>query len=411
MRVLMLTPDAQMIDRRILQEARTLVRAGHEVTLLAGFECARAEECEVDGIRICRCQYDWDDERLKKIRPFVAKNELLTRLVNRVFMFLARRFFSISPFDRYIIGQGLRFPSDVVHVHDFPALQAGVVLARTWGVPLVYDAHEIYYAQDVLPLRIRKAYFRKERRLIRHAQAVITVNEFIADLMQQRHRIGAVHVLYNCADPDPGFDPIRERAASPLRAIVNGPGPVLLYQGWLSAERNLDTLVKAMAHVPPPAQLAVIGYGDCIGHLQQLARDTGVEGRVHFLGKIPSEQMLRYTVGADLGLIPYLPIDENHRYCSPNKFFEYVQTEVPVLAHELPFFRQMADRYGVVTCADFTFAEQVGRAVTVLLCDETREKMRQRCRKARAILNWSEVGKKLLGLYERLARPKLRKSA
>ena len=35
MRVLMLTPDSQMIDRRILQEARTLQDVGHEVTLLA----------------------------------------------------------------------------------------------------------------------------------------------------------------------------------------------------------------------------------------------------------------------------------------------------------------------------------------------------------------------------------------
>ena len=52
MKILMLTPDSQMIDRRILQEAKVLVDRGHEVTLLAGFECKEAASYEQDGIRI-----------------------------------------------------------------------------------------------------------------------------------------------------------------------------------------------------------------------------------------------------------------------------------------------------------------------------------------------------------------------
>ena len=39
MRVLMISTDHLMIDRRILQEARTLREAGHRVEILAGFEC------------------------------------------------------------------------------------------------------------------------------------------------------------------------------------------------------------------------------------------------------------------------------------------------------------------------------------------------------------------------------------
>jgi glycosyltransferase involved in cell wall biosynthesis len=411
MKVLMLTPDAQMIDRRIIQEARTLVRAGHHVILLAGFECAHAESFEIDGIAVHRFRYDWDDERLKRLRRYLVKHPRVTRFVNRAFLFLARRFFPVAPFDRFIIEQGLRFRADVVHVHDLPALQAGAVLAATWGVPLVYDAHELYYAQEVLAPRIRRAYFQKEKRYIRRAQAIITVNEFIAGLMQERYNLGPIHVLYNCADASPSFDPERERDRSPLRTQLPGTGPVLLYQGWLSEERNIGTLIEALVHVPPPARLAVIGYGDCLEALRQLAQQRGVADRVHFLGKVPSDDMLNYTAGADLGLIPYLPIDDNHRYCSPNKFFEFVQACVPILAHDLPFFRQMAKRHGVVACTDYTSAESLGRAITALLQSGASAQMRRRCFEARKVLNWSVEGEKLLTLYERLGVVSARQEA
>jgi glycosyltransferase involved in cell wall biosynthesis len=401
MRVLMLTPDAQMIDRRILQEARTLIRAGHTVTLLAGFECNQEEEYDLDGIHVRRLRYDWDDERVKKLRRFLPASGRVKRVLNRALLFLARNFLPVPPFDRFIVEHGRQYPADVVHAHDLPALHAGAVLARAWDVPLIYDAHELYYAQEVLAPRLRRAYFRKERRLIHQAAAVITVNDFLARLMRERYGI-AVHVLYNCAAPEPGFDPDRERQRSPLRQLLPGPGPLLLYQGWISPERNIETLIKALKQVPPPARLALLGYGEHTGRLKQLAQELGLAGRVHFLGPVPSDAMLRYSAGGDLGLIPYLPIDDNHRYCSPNKFFEYVQAGVPVLAHELPFFQQMAGRHGVVACADFTSAEAVGRAITALLQGSTLAQMRRRCLTAGKFLTWSVEGKKLLALYSGL---------
>jgi glycosyltransferase involved in cell wall biosynthesis len=401
MRVLMLTPDAQMIDRRILQEARTLIRAGYTVTLLAGFECAREEEYDLDGIHVRRLRYDGDDERLKRVRRFLPAPAPVKRFLTRALLFAARRLLTVPPFEHFLVRQGLRHPADVVHVHDLPALHAGVLLAETWGVPLVYDAHEIYYAQAGLSPRLQRAYFRKENRLVRRAAVVITVNDYLADLMRQRHGLETVHVLYNCAEPDPDFDPERERQRSPLRALLPRPGPILLYQGWISPERNIETLIQALVYIPPEARLVILGYGDHAGNLQQLASDLGLTQRVRFLGPVASCEMLRHTAGGDLGLIPYLPIDDNHRYCSPNKFFEYVQAGVPILAPDLPFFRQMAERHGVAALADFTAPQALGKAITALLHKGNLAEMRQRCLTARQVLTWSVEGDKLRGLYDR----------
>jgi glycosyltransferase involved in cell wall biosynthesis len=310
-------------------------------------------------------------------------------------MYLARRFFRVSPFQRFVLERAYQFPADVVHVHDLPMLLPGVLLARGWGVPLVYDAHELYYAQDVLPLHVQRKYYRLEKKLIREADVVITVNEFIARLMAERYGVPEPRVIYNATEP------VTVDVTGPsLRDRVGVPGPIILFQGWLSAERNIDALVRAMPHVAAPALLAIIGYGGAEPELRRLARELGVEARVHFLGAVPSDQILHYTRGADVGVIPYLPIDDNHRYCSPNKFFEYVLAHVPILAHELPFFQSMGQRHGVVACTDFTSPEAIARALNQLLHDGQLQRMRECCRQAAQVLNWQTEGAKLLRYYE-----------
>lgn len=401
MRVTMLTDDCQMIDRRILQEAATLVEAGHQVHLLAGFECREPTEFTTRGIQVHRYNYDWDDERLKKLRLYLPNNDRVRAFVNRAFMYLARRFFRVSPFQRFVLERAYQFPADVVHVHDLPMLLPGVLLARGWGVPLVYDAHELYYAQDVLPLETQRKYFRLEKKLIRHADAVITVNEFIARLMAERYGIPEPRVIYNATEL-----PVQSADGPSLRERVGGNAPIVLFQGWLSSERNIETIVRAMPHVAAPAVLAIIGYGGHEPTLRQIALSLGVQERVHFLGAVPSEHILHLTRGASLGVIPYLPIDDNHRYCSPNKFFEYVLAGVPILAHELAFFRAMRERHGVVECCDFTSPEAVGRTITTLLQSRQLERMRQRCADAARVLNWPTEAQKLLGIYAGLRQVK-----
>lgn len=401
MKILMLTPDAQMIDRRILQEARTLINAGHAVTLLAGFECKEASSYQEDGIDIHRFVFDWDDARLRRIRTHLPNNDQLRMIVNRLFMSAAwRGFFGLTPYDRYVVQQGLAHRADVVHVHDLPCLAAGLDLAQRWQVPLVYDAHELYYAQDVLSPRLQRRYYRLERSLIHKVTVAITVNEFIAELMAKRYGCRTPEVIYNATDLPPATPGPQPR---PLRERLPGDGPILLYQGWISGERNIGTLIRAMAEVPPPARLAIIGYGAEEEALQRLAAENGVAGRVAFLGRVPSAEMLRYTVDADLGLIPYLPIDDNHRYCSPNKFFEYVLAGVPILAHNLAFFRAMGQRHGVVHCGDLSTPSTAARAIRELLEGDRLAKMRQRCQEAGPSLSWRVEGEKLLRIYAGLS--------
>lgn len=148
------------------------------------------------------------------------------------------------------------------------------------------------------------------------------------------------------------------------------------------------------------AYLVFIGYGESQAELGKIVQENGTDRKVRFLGRVEPNQILPLTAGADLGVIPYQPIDLNHKFCSPNKFFEYVQARVPMVTHDLEFFRQMNELHGVVTTGDLSTPEGTARAINGLLNSPGRlEELARLCEKASPALSWDEESKKLVEAY------------
>jgi glycosyltransferase involved in cell wall biosynthesis len=402
MNVLMLCPDCQLIDRRVLQEARSLAQAGHRVAVLSGFECAQEQHYEDGAVSVHRYAFDWDDERLKRLAHLLPRNPRTRAFIYRAFRYVVRSMGLFTSFDAFVLAKASGFRADVVHVHDLPFLLHGHALARKWNVPLVFDAHEIYYEQEVLASHNRRRLRRLEQRLIGDVALFITVNDGLADHYQQLYGKRPL-VLMNCADtPPPGFDAASRTELRRMAGLGDG-ATVVLYQGWISSERNLATLVQAAGHLPEDTYLALIGYGAYEQELRAIAAGQRWESKVRFLGAVPAEGILALTAGADLGVIPYLPIDLNHTYSSPNKFFEYILAGVPMVAHDLPFFRGMMEKYGIAALGDLSTVEGMAAAILHALGDADRlASMRAGCRVAARVLNWETEGRKLVEAYSRL---------
>lgn len=398
MRILMVTADHLMIDRRILQEARTLVDAGHSVILLAGFECPQRESYVKDGIRIERFVYDWGDSRFA---PWARRLRLrsgtrLNALAWRVFRHLAARF-DFSSFDRFVLDRLLEYPVDLMHVHDFPMLRAGVELARVRNVPLIYDAHELYYAQTQLPEATQRRYMRRERKWIRHADRVITVNPFIARLMAQKYSIAEPDVIVNAA-------PLQPRASTHLlrdRFGLAEKTRIVLYQGWISDNRGIDKLVLAARHFNPGTVLVIVGYGAYEDALCKMVHDQDLGAKVYFYGGVDSDKLHPVTCDADLGVIPYFGVDANNYYCSPNKLFEFAIAELPFICNDLPYLRQVIDRYQNGITADLRDPIKIAAEVNrVMDAPELLGKLQQGAMAAKKELNWSVEETKLLAIYK-----------
>lgn len=401
MNILMTTADHLMIDRRILQEAQTLVEQGHQVTLLAGFECPQRESYVHNGIKIERFTFDWGDSRFSAMarRYNLTPGSRTYGRAWRLFRAWANRVASINSFEQFILDRMMEYQVDVLHVHDFPMLAPAVELAKIRKVPLIYDAHELYYAQVQLPQATQKKYKKQESRLIKQVDAAITVNPYIANLMAERYAVPAPHVIMNAAPKVPVASTSRLRERFGLDAAAR----ILLYQGWISDNRGIERIVEAAAGFADNTCLVVVGYGAFEDALKQMVAERNLGNRVFFYGGVPTDDLHELTCDADLGIIPYHGVDENNYFCSPNKLFEFAIAELPFISNDLPFLHDIAQTYGNGLLADLNSAESIAAAVNQLFSDpEQMASLKAGAKRAREAINWDVEGEKLLNIYQRV---------
>ncbi|MGF6781101.1 glycosyltransferase family 4 protein [Paraburkholderia sp. GAS334] len=408
MQIIMLSPDAQMIDRRILQEASSLQRNGHHVTVLSGFECAQPDAYEQpDGVVVKRYAFDWTD--LRKVRTLKRWGRL-GRFVWPFQRVAAKVFGTLTAYETFVVDKALEHEFDVVHVHDFPMLKVAATVAQLRRVPLIYDSHEFYPVQSCFTPQQQRKFLALERALIKRCRRVITVNPYIARMIAKEHDVTEPMVILN-ASPLPADDQ-RDVAISPdaRRAAREKYGLpkdafIFVYQGWISAERNLEAMLHAFRDVAAPAMLLVIGYGEHVKVLQALADKLELNDRVIFYGRVESDQLADLTELCDVGVIPYAAVDEMHRYCSPNKLFEFVAARLPIIASDLPYLRDVVDGYKIGWLCDTTAPDVLARTMTEALTDSQAINTAQHnLLNARSNLNWSVEERKLLELYTELGR-------
>ena len=68
------------------------------------------------------------------------------------------------------------------------------------------------------------------------------------------------------------------------------------------------------------------------------------------LPSVSLDDLLAHTAEADVGVTLLQDTCENHRLALPNKLFEYIAAEVPVVASALPEVQRLIDAYGIGWC-------------------------------------------------------------
>lgn len=71
---------------------------------------------------------------------------------------------------------------------------------------------------------------------------------------------------------------------------------------------------------------------------------TGLLDKVRFIRPAPHDELVEWTKGADIGIVPYLNTGLNHWFCSPNKMFEYPNAGVPIIASRMMFLNETIER-------------------------------------------------------------------
>lgn len=184
---------------------------------------------------------------------------------------------------------------DVVHIQSHIVIGRGLAYeAHKRGIPVVATNHimpENLIEFTLLPKFLRNAFisiaWSDARKSFDLAAAVTTPTERAADFLREATGIDnplAVSCGIDAHNYVPNFEP--------------RVGNRILFVGRVTGEKQIDVLLRALAILPEHfnAHLDVVGTGDQLKNLQNLAKSLGIGDRVNFLGYVSDEDLCQvYT--------------------------------------------------------------------------------------------------------------------
>jgi glycosyltransferase involved in cell wall biosynthesis len=454
-------------DARVKKEAKSLLGAGHDVTVVAIHVPKKTAEEEVtaDGIHVVRVSRlsfglgtlnriavryagsiearharlsgeEPDTERARDLgdwmpvstatpsdevamvigeashpEPVSPATRLWDRITTPLLRFVARvaRFgFKVVRFllgkqsralkawaiNRRMIATGTAIGADVYHSHDLNTLYVGAMCKKRTGARLVYDSHELQTERSRMGFWWHHWAAWNERRWMPHADAMIVASPPWIEF--NRRKYGAV--------PDPAITVIN----TPELVTIDHPQdmrgelglppgtPIMLYQGSVQENRGIEPAIDAVTLLDGVV-LVIVGYGYFRRPLEIEVRERGLADRVKFFGTIPNDELLGWTAAADVGLCNIVNASLSYYTTLPNKLFEYIMAEVPVIGSDSPEIGRVIREEGVGEVCDPVDPEALAEAARRILADP--EPYRAATRRARERYHWGIEQQKLLDLY------------
>ncbi len=143
---------------------------------------------------------------------------------------------------------------------------------------------------------------------------------------------------------------------SQARAELGLPADLNLvgYVGMLKTmdmEKGIDTAISALIFLPSNTRLVLVGgHKDDIASYQQFAAGLGLSERVKFIGQVAHNQVPKYLKAFDVLVAPF-PENEHYKfYMSPLKIFEYLASQRPIVASDLPSLREVLNARNSLLC-------------------------------------------------------------
>jgi glycosyltransferase involved in cell wall biosynthesis len=316
------------------------------------------------------------------------------------------------PKPRGILGRALAVPAlalrarasgaAVLHCNEVDSWIAGLLAkAIGFGRPrVVFDVHEHYpstFAESRFPRPLRPLVAGGLTLLFRALSAFtdrkVFANRGVADGMSWRRAV-LVRNFSSRAVP----------VTAPAKA--EGAPLTLVHVGLMSRPRGWPQLLAAMARLPMPVRLHVIGtFNDgSLPDFTDEAERLGLAENIRHDAWMPYEAMMAACAAADIGLVLFQPGLRNHVFATPHKLFDYWLAGLPVIAPGFSIeLRDYVNKTAAGLLVDPSDPDAIAAAIARLADPALRRAMGEAGRDA--VLrryNWETEAETLLAMYAEL---------
>jgi glycosyltransferase involved in cell wall biosynthesis len=357
-------------DQRVHRTCSTLYEMGLEVCLV-GRETRRSIALEPRLYKTHRMKLFFEKGAL-----FYAEYNL------RLFLYLL--------FHRY----------SILHSNDLDTLLANFLSQKIKGGELVYDSHEYFLEVPELVNRpkVKRTWERIENFIFPKLKYVFTVNKSIADIYQKQYAVN-MKIMRN-VPVSQNKTQVTIKSRSEL-GLPDDKTIILLQGAGINVDRGSEEMLTAMQWID--AVFLIVGTGDVLPQLKEMVKLLKLEHKVVFTGRVPFQKLMEYTAIADVGVTLDKDTNLNYKFSLPNKLFDYIHADLPVIASNLIEVKRVISEYKVGLVLSNHEPEEMAKEITAFLQNETLfSQTKINTLKAKSLLNWEVEKKVLIKEYELL---------
>jgi len=282
--------------------------------------------------------------------------------------------------------------SDLYLANDLDTLLPNFLISKLKSKPLVYDSHEMFCEGPELQGRkfVQSVWRTIEKWILPKLKHTYTVSQSIADNYNKQYNTN-FQIIRNI--------PKLEVKRKKVEKLQFNDKKIILYQGVMNPGRGLKEIITAMPFIDS-AVLLIIGFGKVEDELKELVVKIGVEDKVFFFGKVSFEYLFFYTKQADIGLLLERPLGLSFKYALPNKLFDYIHAELPIIASPLLEIKRIMDENEIGVIIENYNPKYLADIINIMLNNlEKRKVWKANMAKVKQELNWEKESEKLNKIF------------
>ena len=302
---------------------------------------------------------------------------------------LKKGFLSITFYLKFISLLKLKLLStkaSIIFAEDIYTLPFVIAIGKMKGAKVYYDSRELFgYLAGLKDKKFKQSFWKWiEKYFIKKADLIMVTGKMDGEFLTKEYGVKNIILLRNL--PRYYKPELKPDLHSNLQ--IDKSKKIIFYQGVLLKGRGIEKVFELLKDLPEIV-FVIAGSGEYEEHYKKLAAEMNLADQVYFIGKFTQEDLPKITASADIGVSLIENLSLSYYYALPNKLFEYIMAEVPVIVSNLPQMKEIVEKYDVGFVVDLNEKNELINAIKKLTEDKTfHESKKRNCRNAAQELNW-----------------------